>query len=107
MKTEFSLFEHSARERFLGTRYRALALREDLEKLLNTNGEVVVDFKDVEATQSFIDELLGVLVLERGPDLINRIAFRSCSENVKAIINFVVGDRIAQYHEMHQPSLPH
>lgn len=106
MKTEFSLFEQAARERFLGTRYRASALREELEKLLDTGVEVVLDFKDVEATQSFIDELLGVPVLERGPDLINRLAFRSCSEDVKAIINFVIGDRIEQYQQTHQ-ALPH
>lgn len=107
MKTEFSLFEHAARERFLGTRHRAAGLREALERLIETGVEVVLDFKDVAATQSFIDELLGVLVLERGPELLNRLAFRSCSEDVKAIITFVIGDRIEQYQQAHQPPLPH
>lgn len=47
MKTEFSLFEHAARERFLGTRYRAFALREELEKLLEPGVEVILDFTNV------------------------------------------------------------
>jgi hypothetical protein len=51
----------------------------------------------VEATQSFIDELLGVLVLEQGPGVVERMIFRSCSKDVKAIINFVLGDRIDQH----------
>lgn len=47
MKTEFSLFEQAARERFLGTRYRVFALREELERVLEAGVEVVRDFRDV------------------------------------------------------------
>lgn len=97
MRIQFSLSERSAPERFLGTRLRAHSLRDELEILLATNDEIVLDFSGVEATQSFIDELLGVLVLERGPNVIERLVFRSCSEDVKAFINFVLGDRIEQF----------
>jgi hypothetical protein len=97
MKIEFKLAERTAPERFLGTRLRASALRDDLEQLLSEHGEVVLDFAGVEATQSFIDELLGVLVLEHGPGVVERMVFRSCSKDVKAIINFVLGDRIDQH----------
>lgn len=96
MKVQFSLSEKSAPERFFGTRLRAAALRDQLEWLLAEQAEIVLDFSGVEATQSFIDELLGVLVLEQGPELIERLVFRSCSEDVKAIINFVLSDRIEQ-----------
>ena len=101
MKAEISLFEQGAREGFLGTRYRALTLRDALERLLAENQEVVLDFKGVEATQSFTDELIGVLVLERGPEIVGRLVFRSCSEDMKSIINFVLSDRIEQYYSLH------
>lgn len=96
-----SLYKHAARERFLGTRFRALSLRDELERLLAVNSEVVLDFKGVETTQSFIDELIGVLVLERGPKIVERLVFKSCSESMQSIINFVLGDRIEQYRSRH------
>lgn len=97
MRAEMSLFERAAKERFLGTRFRALALRDELERLLADHNEVVLDFKGVETTQSFIDELIGVLVLEHGAKIIEQLVFRSCSEDMRSIINFVIGDRIEQY----------
>jgi anti-anti-sigma regulatory factor len=97
MRIEFTLSKRVAPERFLGTRHRALAIRDELESLLAKHGEVVLDFSGVEATQSFLDELLGVLVLERGPDIVEQLVFRGCSEDVKETINFVLGDRIEQY----------
>ncbi len=97
MRVEFTLSKRIAPERFLGTRLRARAIRDELENLLAGHGEVVLDFSGIEATQSFLDELLGVLVLERGPTIVDRIVFRGCSEDVKETINFVLGDRIEQY----------
>jgi len=99
MKIQFNLAEKTAPERFLGTRIRARALREDLEPLLSRLTGVVLDFGGVEATQSFIDELIGVLVIERGPEIVEQLMFRSCSDDVKAIINFVLSDRIEQYRQ--------
>ncbi len=99
MNIQFNLAEKTAPERFLGTRIRATALREDLELLLSKHTGVILDFGGVEATQSFIDELIGVLVLEHGPESVERLVFRSCSDDVKAIINFVLSDRIEQYRQ--------
>ena len=104
MKVQFSLSEKSAPERFLGTRLRAAVLREELELLLADQSDIVLDFSGVEATQSFIDELLGMLVLERGPEVVERLVFRSCSDDVKAIINFVLSDRIEQYNSRRSPA---
>jgi hypothetical protein len=97
MKTEFTLLPRVAPEHFLGTRHRALDLREELEGLLARYTEVVLDFKGIEATQSFIDELLGVLVLQQGPEIVQRMRFRGCSEDLRETINFVLGDRIEQF----------
>lgn len=104
MKTEFTLSRKTAPERFLGTRYRAIALRDELELLLAEYSEIVLDFSGIEATQSFIDELLGVLVLQRGPVIVDRLMFRGCSEDVKETINFVLSDRMQQFE---QSQLPH
>lgn len=101
MKTEFTLSQKAAPERFLGTRYRAIPLRDELEQLLTQYSEVVLDFSGIEATQSFIDELLGVLVLQRGPVIVERLMFRGCSEDVKETINFVVSDRMQQFEQSH------
>ena len=87
----------------MGTRHWALAIRDELESLLAKHGEVVLDFSGVEATQSFLDELLGVLVFERGPSVVERLVFRGCSEDVKETINFVLGDRIEQYKQNQVP----
>lgn len=59
--------------------------------------EVVLDFSGISATQSFVDELIGVLILRHGPDILSRIIFKSCSDDVRAIIEFVAADRCDQY----------
>jgi hypothetical protein len=56
-----------------------------------------LDFEGVEVTQSFMDELVGILVLERGPRVLNQIRFRRCSADMKGIIQFVVTDRAEQH----------
>lgn len=76
----------------------AVPVREELEiALAQAGAEVVLDFSDVSATQSFIDELVGALVLRSGPDVLSRIVFKGCSDDVRAIIEFVVSDRCDQY----------
>jgi hypothetical protein len=103
MRASFSLFEKSHHARFLGTRHRAKELRLDLESLLDTRGEIALDFTSFEATQSFIDELIGQLVLRRGEDFLSKVTFMGCSEEVKAIINFVVSDRLTQFRRLQSP----
>lgn len=107
MRESFSLFEKSHHARFLGTRHRARELRSELETLLKQSHEVVLDFTGFDATQSFIDELIGQLVLTRGAEFLSLVVFKGCSAEVKAIIDFVVSDRLGQVsRETQQSPMP-
>lgn len=102
MRSHISLTQY-ARGHLVGARATAMPLREQVEIVLaQANGtEVVFDFSAVEATQSFIDELVGVLILRHGPDVLDRLIFKSCSDDVRAIIEFVAADRCDQYIKTH------
>lgn len=86
-----------ARGHLISARATALPLRDELEAALLRGEEVVIDFAGLQATQSFVDELIGVLILRQGPDVLERIVFRACSDDVRAIIEFVATDRCDQY----------
>lgn len=101
MNTQILLNQH-AHGHLVGSRLAAAPLREDLEVALAQQGaEVVLDFSGITATQSFVDELVGVLVLRHGPDVLARIIFKGCSDDVRAIIEFVAADRCDQYLKAH------
>ena len=100
MRTNISLTEY-ARGHLVGARFNAAQLREQVEIDLAHGAEVAFDFSGVEATQSFIDELVGVLILRHGPDILSRLIFKSCSDDVQAIIEFVATDRCDQYIKQH------
>ncbi len=88
---------------FYGTRSRAFEFRDKIEHLLDTSPDrVVIEFSGISATQSFVDELLGVLVIARGPEMVTRLVFKGCSEDMRAIIKFVLNDRIEQFEDAHQ-----
>ncbi len=91
-----------ANAHFLGTRFMARELRRQLEHALEEHRNVTIDFSTTSVTQSFIDELMGTLILKSGPDLITRLTFKECSTDVKEIIRLVVGKRIKDYNEAHQ-----
>ncbi len=58
---------------------------------LERHEEVVLDFEGVEAaTQSFIHALISDVVRKYGPEVLERIAFKSCQDTIKQIINIVV-----------------
>jgi hypothetical protein len=102
MQTAFSILEHTNAP-FLGGRYRARELREELEQLLTRADEIVLDFTGMKsATQSFVDELVGVLVLRHGPNITQRIVFKGCSEDIKEILSFVVASRTEDYQRKNQ-----
>lgn len=91
-----------AQGHLVSSRMAAAPVREELEIALATAGaEVVLDFSGIGATQSFVDELVGVLVLRHGPDILSHIVFKGCSDDVRAIIEFVVADRCDQYIKSH------
>lgn len=78
-------------------RHAAVPERKRIEGFLAQGFEVVVDFAGAGVTQSFIDELIGRLILEQGPDILQRIVFKNCSDDTRAIIRFVSADRVDQY----------
>lgn len=100
MRSHIPLTQY-ARGHLVGARTTAIPLREKVEEILAAGSEIIFDFSAVEATQSFIDELLGVLILRHGPDVLGRLIFKSCSDDVRAIIEFVAADRCDQYIKTH------
>ncbi len=96
MRSELFL-ANLARGRFIGTRATAAQLREQVVIALTQGNEVVFDFTGIDAAHSFVDELIGALILRRGPDILNRLIFKSCSDDLRAVIEFVAADRCDQY----------
>lgn len=83
----------------VGVRATGTPVRKQIEQALNLGAEVVLDFAEVEATQSFVDEVVGLIVLERGPQVLGSLVFRNCSEDVKTIVQFVASDRAEQHEQ--------
>lgn len=81
----------------LGTRFIAKRIRKEIESALAAHQNISIDFKGINVTQSFIDELLGPIVLQEGPLLLEKINFKECSENAKAVIQYVLSARMADY----------
>jgi len=91
------LLAEIAKANFLGSRYSAGSLRQKIIDSLLDNEKVLVDFNKVNVTQSFVDELLGRIILELGPSIIKRLSFMHCSDATKAIIKLVISTRIDDY----------
>jgi hypothetical protein len=86
-----------AKGRLAGMRTAAVPVRDQAEAALAQGGDVVLDFAGVAVTQSFVDELVGSLILRHGPEILQRIVFKNCSDDTRAIIEFVAIDRCDQY----------
>lgn len=82
---------------FFGTRFIGQQMRAELEALLDRHENVEVDFTGLNATQSFIDEMIGVLVLRYGPAILQRLTFKGCNEDIQTILHFVVSSRLADH----------
>lgn len=96
MRTQISLIQY-AHGRLIAAREPAVPLRLQVEEALAIGADMAFDFSGVEVTQRFVDELIGTLILKQGPDVLRQIVFKSCSEEVRAIIEFVAADRADQY----------
>jgi len=84
----------------LGTRDVAEPLRDKVENALDTSvGTVCIDFRGLLVSQSFMDEFLGVMILRRGPSVLDRVLFRNCNDDVKAAIRLVAAIRTRDYEE--------
>jgi hypothetical protein len=63
----------------------------DLVPALEKGEELLIDFERVDAaTQSFVHALISDLMRRYGPDVLDRIQFKSCNETVQKIITIVV-----------------
>lgn len=95
--SSFAVEQGAGMRSFYSRRERAIPIRDAIEAHLADGQLVEIDCAGVEATQSFMDELVGVIVLERGPRILPKLRFKKCSDDMKAIIKFVVADRVAQH----------
>lgn len=86
-----------ARGRTLGIRALAVPVREEIEQALGGENDVVLDFSGVEVTQSYVDEIVGALILSRGPQVLGHLVFKGCSDESRKILRFVANDRSAQF----------
>lgn len=97
MSTQISLANESNKAiRTLGMRSTATPIRREIEQELSRGSAVSIDFSNKDATQSFVDELIGALVLKYGRPVLAKISFKNCSDDVKSIIRFVINDRVHQ-----------
>lgn len=103
MGAKLSIAQHSPL-RFFGTRFIGQQMRGELEALLDQNQNLEVDFTGLNATQSFIDEMIGVLVLRYGPAILQRLSFKGCNEDIQTILHFVVSSRLADHKASKQAS---
>jgi len=91
---------------FLGSRYSGNRLRLELEEALGHHDRVVLDFTGVGVvTQSFIDEAIGVLILQHGPDILRRLSFKNCNEDVQSVIRYVANTRCEDFQKQQVPSV--
>ena len=96
MTMQIALQQH-ALGRMIGMRSSAVPIRKTIERALEEEREVIIDFAGVEVTQSFIDELLGALILREGPEIMQRLVLKGCSEQTRGIVKFVAADRAEQF----------
>ncbi len=65
--------------------------KQEIIPALDKNEEVVLDFQRVNgATQSFIHALISEILRKYGADILDHVAFKSCNDTIKQIINIVV-----------------
>ena len=87
---------------FHGSRASGQQLRLEIEEALNGSDRVTLDFAGVGVvTQSYIDEAIGVLILQFGPNILQRLSFKNCNEDVKAVLNYVAGTRSEDFLSKH------
>jgi STAS-like domain of unknown function (DUF4325) len=76
MNTQQIALQKHALGSMIGMRSSARPIRLEIEQALGAGQEVVVNFTGVAVTQSFVDELLGALVLRDGPGVFSKAALK-------------------------------
>jgi len=106
MNRQFKLGDSTKARAFHGSRASGQLLRLALEEALQSEDHVTLDFTGVGiVTQSFIDEVVGVLILEYGPEILQRLSFKSCNEDVQAVIRFVAASRSENFLSKQQTTI--
>ena len=95
---QIALHQHALGS-MIGMRCSALPIRLQVAQALAEGQEVVINFTGVAVTQSFVDELLGALILRDGPGIMQKIILKGCSEETRRIIRFVASDRAEQFRQ--------
>lgn len=80
-----------------GTRHSAIDFREQIEERLELCDLVKIDFSGMFVTQSFVDELLGPLILRMGPAALQRLAFTGCNQETRAVLQLVFAARLEDF----------
>lgn len=80
-----------------GSRSTAHPIRRQVEQALQHGDTVVIDFDRLRVTQSFVDEIIGMPILQFGSGVLRKMSFQGCSVDVQEIIKFVVSDRDKQH----------
>ena len=91
------LIKNYSQSSTIGARALATPIRERVEVAMQQDQDVVLDFSDVRVIQSFVDELVGAMILRHGPSILSRLVFKGCADDVRTILRFVTADRTAQY----------
>ncbi len=76
----------------ISTREKGLILRKNLEQLLKTEKTVVLDFEGINLiTQSFADEVIGVLIRKKGLNFVkSHVKIKNASDFIKSVFKFVI-----------------
>ncbi len=91
------VLQRYAKGSMIGMRSTATPIRQLIERGLSEGHDIAINFTGVEVTQSFVDELLGAIILRRGPQVMRHVILRGCSDTTKSIIKFVTHDRADQF----------
>jgi len=76
---------------FVGSRFSGEKIRALIEEELHKENNIFLDFEDIEnITQSFADEVIGILIRAYGLDLIKKkVKLINANEKIRLIFNWV------------------
>jgi len=82
---------------FLGSRFTAKHLREEIERALRSGEQVALDFTGIKSvTDSFVDELLGALIATADRDVLPLLIFKGCTPSVRTAIETLLHEVTAR-----------
>jgi hypothetical protein len=87
---KINLFQYSSD--FAENKDIARKLRlEEIEPTLKDGNDIVIDFQGVtSATQSFIHALISQTIRDLGINILEKINFKNCNEQIQTVIEIVV-----------------